>query len=73
MMIKRKGFVSLLLPCHSPSLREAKGRTQGRNLEAEAKAEAIEEGCILACYPMGHSVCFFFILPLTTFPRVVPP
>jgi hypothetical protein len=34
---------------HSPSLREARTGTQGRNLEAGADAEAMEGCCLLAC------------------------
>lgn len=33
----------------SPSLREVRAQAQGRDLEARTEAEAIEEGCFLAC------------------------
>ena len=47
----RKVFLSLTLPHHSPSLKEAKAGSQDRNLEAGAEAEVIEEYCLHICSP----------------------
>lgn len=38
--LRRKGFILLILPHHSPSLKEASIGTQGRNLEAKNKVES---------------------------------
>lgn len=46
---RRKGFTWATCPDQSPSLREAKARAKGRNLEAGAEAEAMEECCLVAC------------------------
>ena len=40
-------YFSLQLPSQTLSLREIGARTQGRNLEAEADAETMEECCLL--------------------------
>ena len=50
------GFVCLTLLYHCSSLKEVRTRTQGRNLEVGADAEAMEERCLL---PLVCSVCFF--------------
>ena len=44
----RKGFIWLILPHHCSSGQEL---IQGRNVEAGAGAEAMEECCLLACFP----------------------
>lgn len=56
-------YFSSVLSGHRPSLREVRARSQGRNLEAETKAEAMEEhqgcyGCLFRAQdhmPMNNS------------------
>jgi len=47
-------------------------RSQGKNLEAGADAEAMEGCCLLACSYMASSACFL-IDPSTTRWWMVPP
>lgn len=50
--LRKKGFLfSLQLSGHTPSPREVKTGTQGRNLEAGSDAESMEECCPLDCSP----------------------
>lgn len=44
----RKGLISPY--SLQPFMEEAKERTQGRNLEVGAEAEAMKEGCLVACF-----------------------
>ena len=41
--MRKEGCVWFILPCHSPSLREIRAGTQGRNLEARTEAETMGE------------------------------
>lgn len=51
--IREEGFILLIfhisVHCQKESEQELK---QGGNLEAGAKAEAVEEWCLLACFPL---------------------
>jgi hypothetical protein len=50
--IGRKGLIWLPLPHYHPSMKEVRtGIQKGRKLEAEANSEAMEEYCLLACFP----------------------
>jgi hypothetical protein len=55
----------------SPSQRETKAETQGRNLRVGPEVETIERCCLQACSPGSHSVCFL-TPPRTTCPGIVP-
>lgn len=46
-----KGLFNLILPGHCPLLRELKGRIQLRNLEAGFEQKAMQEYCLLNCFP----------------------
>jgi hypothetical protein len=48
-----------------PSGGEVREGLQGRNLEAGAKAEAMEEECLLACSFLACSLCFLINLRTT--------
>ena len=49
----QRGVIWLTLPCYCSSLKEESGQElkQGRNLEVEADAEAMEGHCSLDCSP----------------------
>lgn len=49
-----------ILLCSSPTLRKAKARIQGSNLEAGAKTKAMGEHSLLACFFWVCQVSFFF-------------
>jgi hypothetical protein len=63
----RKGFFQLTLLSLFIQRKSGQKLKQGRNLEAGADAETMEEGCLLAC-----SVCFL-IGPRTTIPGMASP
>lgn len=59
--MREEEIVSLILPSNSstPKVPEDKNSlTQGRNLEAGAEAEAMEECCLLACSPWSAQPAF---------------
>ena len=60
-----KGFIWLTLSDHSSSLKEVRAGIQGRNLEEETGAKAMEEWCVLP-----YSV-HCLVQPKTTCPGVV--
>jgi hypothetical protein len=68
---RRKGFIQLtlstLLHHHRKSGQEL---TQGRNLEVETDAEAMEGCCLLACFHWLAQLAFF---SWTTRPGMAPP
>ena len=57
---RRKGFIWLTFPDHSPNMREARTGAPGRKLEAETEAEPIEECCLLACSPWLVGPAFLY-------------
>jgi hypothetical protein len=53
----------LTFPLHSPSSSKARAGVQGRNLEAGAEAEAMEEHCLLAYSPGLLSLLSYLTQP----------
>ena len=65
----RKGFIWLTLPDHNPSLEEVRTGTQaGLGLGGRSWSRDRGGCCLLACFLMVYSACFF-IEPRTTSPR----